>query len=46
MHIDARLRALIAKGPSYREQNAINWMLNRELMKSQPIIENGQRRKV
>ena len=28
---DAKLRTLISKGPSYREQNCVNWKINREI---------------
>ena len=30
---NAKLRALVAKGPCYREQNSINWRINKELIK-------------
>ena len=30
---DAELRGLIEKGPSYREQNYINWNVNKNLWK-------------
>ena len=30
---NAKVRALVAKGPSYREQNSINWKLNRDIIK-------------
>ena len=28
---DAKLRTLVAKGPSYRKQNCINWKVNEEI---------------
>ena len=28
---DATLRALVEKGPSFREQNAINWKINEDI---------------
>ena len=28
---DAKLRALIRKGPSYREQNSIDWRVNEDI---------------
>ena len=30
---DARLRSLIGKGPSYREQNSIDWKINERICK-------------
>ena len=45
---DAKLRTLIAKGPSYREQNSINWRVNEEICKqtvSAYIKVNGRRGK-
>ena len=30
---DASLRSLIEKGPSYREQNCINWKINEKICK-------------
>ena len=30
---DAKLRALVEKGPSFREQNPINWKINEDICK-------------
>ena len=42
-----KLRKILGKGPSYREQNNINWDTNQKILKRQleAINYNGQKRK-
>ena len=41
---DAKLRSLVEKGPSFREQNSINWKVNVDKL-WQNISVNGRRKK-
>ena len=36
---DAKLRALIEKGPSFREQNPINWKINEDIICRRAVAE-------